>query len=111
MILTRNEQKLKNIRYGLAGYDSFFDSLSPCTFRFVDGHERIHMGLIAQDIEAQLEVHGMDSMKLAAFIKSPKEDGSGYDYGLRYGEFISLLIDQVQKLKKRVKDLEEAPEP
>ena len=66
------------------------------------------MGLIAQDVEECMTACGIDSMELAAFIKSPGEDGSGYDYCLRYGEFISLLIDQVQKLKKRVQKLEEA---
>ena len=110
-IQTSDREQKKDIRYGLTEYDRFFDALAPCTFRFIDGHERIHMGMIAQDIEEQMAAHGIDSMELAAFIKSPSEDGSGYDYGLRYGEFISLLIDQVQKLKKRVRKLEEAPEP
>ena len=108
VIQTSDRERKKDISYGLHEYEDFFNALSPCTFRFVDGHDRTHMGLIAQDIEEQMEAHGIDSMELAAFIKSPSEDGSGYDYGLRYGEFISLLIDQVQKLKKRVKDLEEA---
>ena len=108
VIQTSDRERKKDISYGLHDYEDFFNALSPCTFRFVDGHGRTHMGLIAQDIEEEMVAHGIDSMELAAFIKSPSEDGGGYDYGLRYGEFISLLIDQVQKLKKRVKDLEEA---
>ena len=100
----RNEKR--DIGYDLSRYDGLFDCLAPCSFRFTDG-ERVHIGLISQDVEEQMEHCGIDSMELAAFIKSPNEEG-GYRYGLRYSEFISLLIDQVQKLKKRVKALEEA---
>lgn len=100
----RNEKR--DIGYDLSRYDGLFDCLAPCSFRFTDG-ERVHIGLISQDVEEQMEHCGIDSMELAAFIKSPNEEG-GYRYGLRYSEFISLLIDQVQKLKKRVKTLEEA---
>ena len=98
--------KKTDINYDLSRYEGLFDSFSPCTYRRIAG-DRVHIGMIAQDIEEQMAVHGIDSMELAAFIKSPNEDG-GYSYCLRYGEFISLLIDQVQKLKKRIKKLEEA---
>lgn len=107
-IQTSDRAKKKDIFYDLSFYEEFFNALTPCAFRFRNAHERVHLGLIAQDVEEQMEKHGIDSMELAAFIKSPNESGDGYDYGLRYGEFISLLIDQVQKLKKRVKTLEEA---
>lgn len=99
--------KKKDINYDLGRYEQLFDSLAPCAYRFVDG-ERVHIGLIAQDVEEQMAAHGIDSMELAAFIKSRDEENGGYRYCLRYGEFISLLIDQVQKLKQRVKALEEA---
>jgi hypothetical protein len=106
VIQTSDRERKKDISYGLHEYEGFFNALSPCTFRFVDGHDRTHMGLVAQDVEQQMAANGIDSMEFAAFIKSPKEDGSEHDYGLRYGEFIALLIDQVQKLKKRVNALE-----
>ena len=53
-------------------------------------------------------------MDFAGFIKSPREDAEGntidgeYDYALRYAEFIPMLIWQVQKLKARAAELEEA---
>ena len=97
--------KKKDIDYDLSRYDGLFDTLAPCSFRFVDG-ERVHIGLIAQDVEERMAECGIDSMELAAFIKSPGEENGGYRYCLRYGEFISLLIDQVQKLKRRVSALE-----
>ena len=97
--------KKKDVDYDLSQYDRLFDALAPCSFRLVDG-ERVHIGLIAQDLEEQIAECGIDSMELAAFIKSPDEENGGYRYCLRYGEFISLLIDQVQKLKRRVSALE-----
>ena len=104
-----DRREKRDIDYDLTRYDALFDNLAPCSFRFVDG-DRVHIGMISQDVEERMAQCGIDSMELAAFIKSPNEAG-GYRYGLRYSEFISLLIDQVQKLKKRVKALEEAPEP
>ena len=58
------------------------------------------MGMIAQDVEQALAECGIPTSDFAGFIKI--EDS----YALRYGEFIALLIDQVQKLKARVRELE-----
>jgi hypothetical protein len=49
---------------------------------------------------------GMDTQEFAGICSRKKEDGS-LGYGLRYGEFIALNIDQIQKLKPRVTTLEE----
>lgn len=105
-IQTSDRNEKKDIEYGLDRYNSFFDGLAPCTYRFVDGHERIHFGMIAQDIEELIDHCGLTSMEVAAFIKSKNEETGENNYGLRYGEFVSLLVDQVQRLKKRVKKLE-----
>lgn len=65
------------------------------------------MGMIAQDVEAALSELGISTQQFAAFIKSPTEDEETGDaefrYGLRYGEFIALIIYQVQKLKQELK--------
>ena len=106
VVTSSDRTQKKDIYYDLSRYDGLFDTLAPCAFRFVDG-ERVHIGLIAQDVEDRMAEQGIDSVELAAFVKNPDENG-GYRYGLRYSEFISLLIDQVQKLKKRIKKLEEA---
>ena len=61
---------------------------------------RLHIGLIAQDVEQALLDSGISTSDFAGFIQI--EDS----YALRYGEFIGLLIQQVQQLKARVAELE-----
>lgn len=106
VIQTSDKKKKKNISYTLDKFDIFFDGLKPGTYQMIDG-KRDHVGLVAQDIEENLEKCGISTEEFAGFVKAEREDGNGYDYGLRYGEFVALLIDQVQKLKSRVKTLED----
>ena len=111
----------KDITYDLSKYDAFFDDLRPTQYKFIDGYgqsNRFHIGMIAQDVEESLEKCGLTSLDFAGFIKSPKLDENeqiiygedncpaGYDYGLRYEEFIGLCIYEIQKLKIRIKELE-----
>ena len=102
-INTSDRQEKTDISYGLEEYDSLFDKLRPCSFRFL-GRNRLHTGLISQDVQEAMEEEGVSDMDFAAFIKSTSSDGD--HYGLRYTEFIALLIDQVQRLKSRVISLE-----
>ena len=113
-IVTSDANVKKDVVHDLTGYESFFNALSPCTYKFVDGESgRTHLGMISQDVEKALADCNISSMDFAGFIKSPKKDEKGnvidgeYAYALRYGEFIPLLIWQVQKLKARVAELEE----
>lgn len=94
----------KDITYGLDGYDAFFDALQPCSYRMIhDGDGgKIHTGLIAQDVDAALAAVGLTREEFAGLAMSEKEGASG----LVYNRFIALLIDQVQKLKRRVDELE-----
>lgn len=64
------------------------------------------MFLISQDVEQAIEDAGLSSTDFAAFIKSPREEEEGYDYGLRYEEFVPLTIRHVQQLEEKVRDLE-----
>ncbi|MGM9608347.1 MAG: tail fiber domain-containing protein [Oscillospiraceae bacterium] len=106
-ITTSDREKKTNIVYGLDQYDNFFDALQPVSYKFIDGESgRTHVGLISQDVEDSLTVNGLTAMDFAGFCKDEKEDGNGYDYALRYDEFISLCIWEIQKLKERVKQLE-----
>lgn len=105
LITTSDKTAKKDISYDLSPYDSIFDSLKPCTYKFEDGN-RTHSGLIAQDIEQSLTTSSISDKDFAAFIKSPKEDNAKeFDYGIRYGELIPLCIDQIQRLKKEVETL------
>ena len=103
----------KDISSDLVIYDQFFDLLTPCSYKLIDGTSgRTHLGMISQEVEEALNTCGISSVDFAGFIKSPKMDDENnviegeYDYALRYGEFIPLLIWQVQKLKARVAELE-----
>lgn len=96
----------KDLEYGLSRYDALFDRLRPMSFLFENGESgRRHLGLGAQDVEAAMAECGITSMEFAAFIKSPRPDGEGCDYALRYGELIPLCIAQIQDLKSCFRDL------
>lgn len=97
----------KDIQYGLEEYDALFDAIKPVTFRYIDGTSgRTHMGIIAQDLEEALNELGISTQDCAAFVKAESDnpDMPGYDYAVRYGEFVPLLIYQVQKIKEALKD-------
>lgn len=101
-IVTSDKSKKKNIQYGLDRYSALFDRLRPVSYQLTDGRSgRTHLGLIAQDVEDALTELGISTKEFAGFVKSPRADG-GYDYALRYGELIALLIREVQELKRRV---------
>ena len=105
-INTSDREKKEAIVYGLYKLDGLLDKLEPCTFRFRDGTSgRSHAGFIAQDVEAALEELGLTTADFAGLVKSPREDG-GYDYFLRYNEFIPINTWEIQKLKARVAELE-----
>lgn len=107
VIQTSDLNVKKDVRYGLDDYDALFDALRPMSFLFTNGESgRRHLGLGAQDVEAAMDKLGVSSMDFAGFIKSKREEGSAYNYALRYGEFIPLCIEQIQKLKARVAELE-----
>lgn len=104
-IQTSDRNQKTAITYGLDSYNDLFDGLRPCSYKMADGGKRTHLGLISQDVESEMLATGISDMDFAGFIKSENEDGT-YDYALRYSEFIPMLIDQIQKLKGRVSDLE-----
>lgn len=99
----------KDVEYGLDRFLPVFDALRPVSFKFIDGQsDRTHMGIIAQDLEETLSELNIPTKDFAAFIKSwgidEETNESGYRYAIRYGEFIPLLIYQVQKIKEALKD-------
>lgn len=98
---TSDRNKKNSITYELDRYDGFFDLLQPAAFKLNNGTSgRYHMGMIAQDVAQALADSGIPTSDFAGYIKMQDS------YALRYGEFIALLIWQVQKLKARVKELE-----
>lgn len=107
-----SDRRLKNsITYNMDPYDSFFDNLRPTPYKLNNGTSgRTHLGLIAQDVEQALKDSNLSTKDFAGFVFSESDtvEESGNRYALRYGEFISLLIYEVQQLKKRVAELEAA---
>jgi|GEM_PF-5494789 len=63
--------------------------------------KRLHHGLVAQEVEQSMNELGISSEDFAGFIKD-KETG---EYGLRYEEFIPMLIMIVQKQQKEIDEL------
>ena len=111
-INTSDVRQKKDIEYNADMYDGFFFDLKPTQYKFVDNtSNRYHFGFISQDVEHALENNNLSSLDFAGFIKSPiyGEDGEtieDYTYALRYGEFIALNTHMIQKLYKRVEELE-----
>lgn len=92
-----------SIAYDMDKYDALFDLLKPAVYHYNHGTSgRYHAGFIAQDVESAISAVGLQSEDFAGYTKD-KETGK---YSLRYEEFIPLCVEQIQKLKKRVADLE-----
>ena len=106
MCETSDRKKKKNITYGLDRFDDFFDGLMPGSYLMVDGTSgRRHNGFVAQDIKTNLDKHGISTKDFGGYVADVDEDGNEI-LGLRYSEFIPLIVEQVQKLKARVAQLE-----
>ena len=92
-----------DIRYDIDRYDTFFNALKPASFIFNgDKSGRRKIGMIAQDVLAAMELAGIEQSDFSALKYSKEEDR----YFLAYEPFISLCIEQIQRLKKRLDALE-----
>ena len=88
-------------------YGQIFDSLIPVTFKYVhNSNERTHLGLVAQDVKYAILAAGLTTKEFAGYCEWKNEDDS-IGCGLRYSEFVAINIYEIQKLKARVKELEE----
>ena len=97
--------RLKNSVETLSeNFDAFFDGLTPVSYVLNNGEShRRHVGFIAQDVELSLKNAGIDTKNFAGLCVPSKDE---LYYMLRYDEFIALNTSQIQKLKKRVSELE-----
>ena len=83
-----------------------FDSLRPRLYKYNDGTSgRIHTGFIAQEVESAALSSGITREDFAALCISD-EGTKDEAWGLRYEEFIALNTYEIQKLKKRLSELE-----
>lgn len=106
-INTSDKNKKNNIEYNLDRYENLFDLLRPVRYKYNDGtSDRYHTGFIAQDVEAALEQSGLTTQEFGGFVVSVDGDDGAKNYALRYSEFIALCVQEIQKLKETVKELE-----
>lgn len=106
---TSDRNKKNSIQNLDEKYSLLFDELRPVTFKFNDGtSDRTHTGLIAQEVKEAVEKVGLTTQEVAAYCEW--EEGEGDDKhttcGLRYSELIALCVDEIQKLKQEVKELQ-----
>lgn len=88
-------------------HSRIFDSLIPVTFKYVENtSDRTHIGLVAQDVKDAVLAVGLTTKEFAGYCEWKNEDES-IGCGLRYSEFVAMNIYEIQKLKARVKELEE----
>lgn len=128
--VTTSDRRLKHaIDYALEDtvLENVFDALKPCTYFMLNGSRR-HMGFIAQDTEEALNVNGLTIDDLSFVCKDheytlkdttlsdeeenreylyDEEGNPQYVYGLKYQELHALEVWQIQKLKNRIKELED----
>ena len=88
-------------------YDVLFDGLKPKRYKYNNGtSDRYHTGFIAQDVVESLEDAGLTTQDFAAVVLRGMGTEDEY-WALRRDEFVSLNTWQIQKLKKRVQELED----
>ena len=105
--ISSSDRNVKNTIQPLTeAYTQIFDALKPVSYKFnVSNNNRTHIGLIAQDVKEAVESAGITTQDFAGYCEWEKEDGTT-GCGLRYSEFIAMCINEIQKLKKRVDELE-----
>ncbi len=103
-----SDKRLKNsINDFNEKYENFFNNLHPVTFKYNNGRSgRIHSGFIAQEVVDSLEKSGLSTTDFAApCLLNYGTDKEGY-WWLRRDQFVALNTWQIQKLKKKVAELE-----
>lgn len=85
-------------------YDKLLDILRPVRFKFNKEHyddgEQYHAGFILEELKENMDIAGIKPEEFGAY--DPNPEGGG---GIRYSEFIPLIVDQLQKLKRENEDL------
>jgi len=107
--VTGSDKNLKkDISYDISKYDYIFDELRPASFKYINGKSnRTHLGFIAQDLLTSLNKNNIATKDFACLVKHfEREKEEDQTYGLRYHELHALEVNQIQKLKARVADLE-----
>ena len=106
-----SDRRTKNsISYDMDKYEQFFCDLKPCFFKFnTRPDEGYNLGFIAQDVEEALLQNELGKSDFAGLTTAIIKDENG-EYSERYAlilqQFVALNTHMIQKLKKRVEELE-----
>jgi hypothetical protein len=110
VIQTSDENQKKNIEDSRLGID-FVNKLLPKSYKFKGGKSgRTHYGLLAQDVKKLLDDENISTNDFAGFIYNEAKreynadteqyENYGEQYGLRYTEFIPILIQSIKDLSQ-----------
>jgi|GEM_PF-4128488 len=104
---TSSDKALKNsIKSISENHSKLFDKLKPVTYKLKsDKSEKTRFGLIAQDVEKAIKQAGIDPKTLNLFHDGQTKKGRSTK-SLNYTELISMCVNEIQKLKKRVSELD-----
>lgn len=104
----------ENINVYKENIEQAYMEFQPVSYKFknftkTDKHDRIHYGLIAQDVEEILHKHNITNEEAGFLLidplDEPNEAGKLFNYGLRYDEFIALNMHMTQKAHHRIDSL------
>lgn len=98
---TDSDRTLKNSIELLGNkYSILFDSLHPVRYKYNNGTSgRYHTGFIAQELKDAIDNAGLTTMDFAGYVE---DDGI---CRIRYSELIALCVQEIQLLKKEIKEI------
>lgn len=122
-IQTSDRNQKENILDIDPRYEELFSRLRPVTYELKgSGHDRVHVGFIAQEIKEAMDDLGITAEEFAGYcedIKVEYDEETGEEikvfddngepvvlYSLRYSEFIALNTRMIQKQQQKINDLE-----
>ncbi|MCM1364964.1 MAG: tail fiber domain-containing protein [Faecalibacterium sp.] len=101
-----SDERLKNtIADFTEKHEILFENLQPKTFKYNDGtSDRFHFGFIAQQLKTAIEISGLTTQEVAAYVATECEyDGKpDYTLSIRYSELVSLNTHMIQKCLKEI---------
>lgn len=87
-------------------YIVMFDNITAKRYKMNENtSDRYHVGFISQEVEAAMNLAGIDSQEFGGFVIEKDEEGNE-KYMLRYDEFIGILTAKIKQLESRIEQLE-----
>ena len=90
-------------------YEDMFMGMRPVLYNFKSDKNKTHLGFVAQEIEGEMTKNNIGLNQFGGLVKEAyktKEGETDYSYGLNYSEITALNTHMIQKLYKRVEELE-----